>query len=110
MSAACNVANIAIIKAVLLRDESHGRFLAMVQNVAEAEYVVAVYQFMRLRGYPANKISILTTYNGQKALIRDVIEQRCAAHPAFGRPQTVLFLYPASMVKSWPGSAQMVYY
>ena len=59
------------------------------QNVAEAEFVVATYQFMRLRGYPANKISILTTYNGQKALIRDVLEQRCATHPAFGRPRTV---------------------
>ena len=60
-----------------------------VQNLAEAEYVVSTYQYMRLRGYPANKISILTTYNGQKALIRDVIEQRCANHPAFSRPATV---------------------
>lgn len=31
---------------------------------------------MRLQGYPASKISILTTYNGQKHLIRDVIKQR----------------------------------
>lgn len=60
------------------------------QNVAEAEYVVLAFQYMRLRGYPAQKISILTTYNGQKALIRDVIEQRCM-HPAFGRPATVSF-------------------
>lgn len=44
---------------------------------------------MRLCGYPAEKISILTTYNGQKHLIRDVLRQRCAAHPIFGQPATV---------------------
>ncbi|XP_024517313.1 RNA helicase aquarius [Selaginella moellendorffii] len=59
------------------------------QNLGEAEYVVSVYQYMRLLGYPANKISILTTYNGQKHLIRDVIESRCAKHPLFGRPSKV---------------------
>ena len=59
------------------------------QNLGEAEYLVSVFQYMRLLGYPAEKISILTTYNGQKALLRDVIEQRCAHHPAFGRPHKV---------------------
>ncbi len=48
-----------------------------------------MYQFMRLMGYPAASISILTTYNGQKALLRDVIERRCAGHPMFGRPKAV---------------------
>ncbi|KAL4197499.1 hypothetical protein AMTRI_Chr04g251460 [Amborella trichopoda] len=47
------------------------------QNEGEAEYVVSVYIYMRLLGYPANKISILTTYNGQKLLIRDVINRQC---------------------------------
>ncbi|KIY91629.1 Intron-binding protein aquarius [Monoraphidium neglectum] len=56
------------------------------QNLGEAEYVVSLYCFMRLMGYPAAKISILTTYNGQKDLIRDVVERRCAYHPLFGRP------------------------
>ncbi|GMH36875.1 hypothetical protein BSKO_04748 [Bryopsis sp. KO-2023] len=59
------------------------------QNLGEAEYIVRVYQFMRLLGYPARKISILTTYNGQKHLLRDVIERRCVGHPAFGRPYKV---------------------
>ncbi|GIL75166.1 hypothetical protein Vretimale_7780 [Volvox reticuliferus] len=59
------------------------------QNLGEAEYVVAAYMFMRLLGYPAHKISILTTYNGQKALIRDVVEQRCAPYPMFGRPHRI---------------------
>lgn len=46
------------------------------QNLAEAEYVVATFMYMRLLGYPAEKISILTTYNGQKHLIRDVVNAR----------------------------------
>lgn len=59
------------------------------QNLGEAEYVVSVYMYMRLLGYPASKISILTTYNGQKHLIRDVIRQRCASHPLIGSPSKV---------------------
>ena len=59
------------------------------QNIEEAEYVVSVYQYMRLCGYPAEKISILTTYNGQKHLLRDVVNQRCANHPLFGAPAHV---------------------
>jgi len=60
-----------------------------IQNLGEAEYVVAVYQYMRLLGYPANKISIITTYNGQKYLLRDVIERRCANNPIFGKPAKI---------------------
>ncbi|KAI1895297.1 hypothetical protein AGOR_G00104840 [Albula goreensis] len=59
------------------------------QNLAEAEYAVALYMYMRLLGYPAEKISILTTYNGQKHLIRDVVNQRCASNPFFGQPNKV---------------------
>lgn len=59
------------------------------QNLGEAEYVVALFMYMRLKGYPANKISILSTYNGQKHLIRDVLRQRCAWNPLFGEPRTV---------------------
>lgn len=60
------------------------------QNLAEAEYCVAVFMYMRLLGYPANKISILTTYNGQKHLLRDVINTRCANNPLIGRPHKVI--------------------
>ncbi|XP_057663610.1 RNA helicase aquarius [Diorhabda carinulata] len=59
------------------------------QNLAEAEYCVATFMFMRLIGYPANKITILTTYNGQKHLIRDVINTRCANNPLMGRPHKI---------------------
>ncbi|KAK7100268.1 RNA helicase aquarius-like [Littorina saxatilis] len=59
------------------------------QNLAEAEYVVALFMYMRLIGYPAESISILTTYNGQKHLIRDVIKQRCGDNPFIGKPHKV---------------------
>ena len=60
-----------------------------IQNLGEAEYVVACYQYMRFLGYPADKITILTTYNGQRALIQDVLKQRCAWNPMFGQPARV---------------------
>jgi intron-binding protein aquarius len=58
------------------------------QNSGEAEYVVAVFMYMRLLGYPADRITILTSYNGQKNLIRDILEQRCQL-PMFGKPSKV---------------------
>ncbi len=59
------------------------------QNLGEAEYAVAIYQYMRLLGYPASKISLLTTYAGQRALIRDVLNHRCAKNRLFGLPRIV---------------------
>ncbi len=56
------------------------------QNLGEAEYSVALYQYMRLLGYPASKIAILTAYPGQTALIQDVIGNRCLRNPLFGAP------------------------
>ncbi|TGO57319.1 hypothetical protein BCON_0067g00410 [Botryotinia convoluta] len=60
-----------------------------IQNLGEAEYAVAIYQYMRLLGYPASKISILSTYAGQRALIQDVLSHRCAKNPLFGLPKIV---------------------
>ncbi|ORY69960.1 uncharacterized protein BCR38DRAFT_481116 [Pseudomassariella vexata] len=60
-----------------------------IQNLGEAEYAVAIYQYMRLLGYPAAKISILAMYAGQRALIRDVLNHRCAKNPIFGLPKIV---------------------
>ncbi|KAJ1920846.1 hypothetical protein H4219_001083 [Mycoemilia scoparia] len=59
------------------------------QNLGEAEYIVQVYQYMVLMGYEPSRITILTTYNGQKALINDVLKQRCSWNPIFGRPASV---------------------
>ncbi|CAI6340312.1 unnamed protein product [Periconia digitata] len=64
-----------------------------IQNLGEAEYTVALYMYMRLLGYPAHKISILTTYAGQRALIKDVLNHRCKGDPMinkmFGLPRIV---------------------
>jgi intron-binding protein aquarius len=60
-----------------------------IHNLGEAEYAVAIYQYMRLLGYPATKITILTTYAGQRALIRDVLSHRCARNRIFGMPRLV---------------------
>ncbi|KAK4893519.1 hypothetical protein LTR27_008202 [Elasticomyces elasticus] len=57
-----------------------------VQNLGEAEYAVALFQYMRLLGYPAEKISILCTYAGQRALIRDVLTHRCKGNRLLGMP------------------------
>ena len=63
--------------------------LTLHQNLAEAEYVVALFMYMRLQGYPPERIAILTTYNGQKHLLRDVLNKRCANNPVFGLPEKV---------------------
>jgi intron-binding protein aquarius len=60
-----------------------------IQNLGEAEYAIALYQYMRLLGYPAQSITILATYAGQKALIRDVLEHRCKGNRLFGLPKMV---------------------
>lgn len=60
------------------------------QNIGEAEYVVAVYQYMRLMNYPANKIAILTPFRGQRTLIREVLARRCEWNlELFGSPMFV---------------------
>lgn len=61
-----------------------------IQNLGEAEYAVAIFQYMRLLGYPASSITILATYAGQRALILDVLTHRCAKNPLFGLPKAVL--------------------
>jgi intron-binding protein aquarius len=63
------------------------------QNLGEAEYLVAVYQYMCLLGYPSEKVSILTTYNGQRQLIKDILKKRCfsssSSHSIFGKPKQI---------------------
>uniref|UniRef100_A0A1I7VRA8 AAA_12 domain-containing protein n=2 Tax=Loa loa TaxID=7209 RepID=A0A1I7VRA8_LOALO len=49
------------------------------QNLGEA-----LFTYMRILGYPAEKISIITTYNGQASLLRDVVQTRYAGNPLIG--------------------------
>lgn len=61
------------------------------QNLAEAEYAVALYQYLRLHNYPARQITLLTPYAAQRSLLRDVLRRRCAGPHAqlFGLPAHV---------------------
>jgi intron-binding protein aquarius len=58
------------------------------ENKAEAEYVVACFMYMRMLGYSADSVVILTAYNAQKRLIEKILKQRCS-HPVFGSPRKV---------------------
>lgn len=60
-----------------------------IQNLGEAEYAVALFQYMRLLGYPAHSVTILATYAGQRALIKDVLDHRCRGNKLFGLPKYV---------------------
>ena len=44
---------------------------------------------LALQGIAASRISIITTYNGQKDLIHDVVSARCAGSPVFGTPAKI---------------------
>ncbi|ANB15405.1 ATP-dependent RNA helicase NAM7 [Sugiyamaella lignohabitans] len=63
------------------------------QNLGEAENAVALYQYMRLLGYPREKISIISLYEGQKMLIEEIVKKRCTGslvdNKIFGSPNTV---------------------
>lgn len=59
------------------------------QNRGEALYVIALYKYMRMLGYPNEKITILTTYNGQKQLLKDMIEHECTKDAYIGLPSKV---------------------
>jgi len=45
--------------------------------------------YMCLQGYDPSKITIITTYNGQKALIKDIIKQKCSWNPIFKNPKKI---------------------
>ena len=69
------------------------------QNLGEAEYTVALFQYMVLIGYAPERISILTTYNGQKELISDILRHRCGA----GTPLAGVFPRAVSTVDQYQG-------
>eukprot|EP00347_Sterkiella_histriomuscorum_P016262 403353867 len=62
-------------------------FKGVVQNLAEAEFLVATYMYLRLQsGIPKDQITILTTEIGQQYLIQDILRQKCGWHPLLGQP------------------------
>jgi superfamily I DNA and/or RNA helicase len=52
-------------------------------NLAEAEYCIGLYMCMCLVGYNPSQISILTTYNGQKELIKEIYTKKCGWNKFF---------------------------
>ena len=69
------------------------------QNVGEAEYAVAIFQYMVMIGYPPEKITLLTTYNGQRDLLNDILSQRCGN----GTPLANVRPYAVSTVDQYQG-------
>ncbi|CRH01565.1 P-loop containing nucleoside triphosphate hydrolase, putative [Plasmodium relictum] len=59
------------------------------QNLLEAEMAVAIFMYMRLIGYSNDVITILTTYNGQKELILDILKKKCLYNKLIGMPKKV---------------------
>eukprot|EP01135_Chromosphaera_perkinsii_P000984 Nk52_evm10s155 gene=Nk52_evmTU10s155 len=59
------------------------------QNSDEADFIVETYKFMRLSGYPSSKITVLTTYNGQKDLLQERFNQKCSGSPLYGMPSKI---------------------
>lgn len=59
------------------------------QNVAEAEYIAFTFIYMRMLGYPADRIAVLTTYNGQVQLLKEVISGRSAQFGNLGSPLVI---------------------
>lgn len=45
--------------------------------------------YLVLIGYNPKNISILTTYNGQKMLIKDIINRKCSWHSLFKSPYKI---------------------
>jgi intron-binding protein aquarius len=62
----------------------------MFQNLSEAEFVVALYMYLRLRDVPASSVSILAAYTGQKSLLLDIIKAKCEWNPIFVQPRDVV--------------------
>lgn len=59
------------------------------QNLEEAEFVVATYIYMRLSGYPSESIVIMCAYNGQKALVEDIVKKKCSWNPKLKAPKAI---------------------
>ena len=53
-------------------------------NLAEAEYCIGLFMYMCLVGYNPSQITILTTYNGQKELIKEIYTKKCGWNKLFG--------------------------
>ena len=70
------------------------------KNLAEAEFIVATYMYLRLKQHSLNqdgklvilplqnapKVAIVTTEEAQKRLIEEILRTKCGWHPMLGLP------------------------
>jgi intron-binding protein aquarius len=45
--------------------------------------------YLVLKGIDGDRITILSTYNGQKELIREILTKKCSWHQRFGKPRKI---------------------
>lgn len=55
------------------------------ENIGEADYLVSLYRYMRLLGYPREKIDLVAVSRGQKKRIEQIARQKCK-EAFFGQP------------------------
>jgi len=61
-------------------------FKGFYQNLDEAEYAVALFTYLVLKGVSPSKISILVSTRGQDALIKEIVEKKTGWHKKLGVP------------------------
>ncbi|KAA8911428.1 hypothetical protein TRICI_003824 [Trichomonascus ciferrii] len=66
-------------------EESENYLRGEYENIGEAEYLVSLYRYMRLLGYPREKIDLVATTKGQKKRIDQIAKQKCK-EGFFGAP------------------------
>ncbi|ORY79822.1 hypothetical protein BCR37DRAFT_399598 [Protomyces lactucae-debilis] len=84
LSRVCQMINVPTYNG---QDESEPR-PGVFQNLGEAEFVVALYQYMRLLNYPSESITVICLEKGQQALVQDIMKVRCKGK-VFGMPKVV---------------------
>ena len=74
-----------------------------IQNMAEAEYAIALYMWIKINKHKFNeeeqsimlcedKFTIVTSEEGQKKLITEMVTTKCGWHPMVGVPDRVCTL------------------
>lgn len=62
------------------------------QNLDEAEYSVALFMYLVLRGVKPHAISILTATKSQEALVNEILIKKTSWHSSFGLPRNVSYV------------------
>lgn len=55
----------------------------------EARYIVSFYQYLRLCGYEASRVSVLSNSEEQRDVLRELFREECGKNPVFGLPNRI---------------------